>query len=378
MFQEMKVTVKKSSKKDSSKKSNRGKASLEKTRGSELTQSFSERFDNLRIGSSNTYENSNTSESRTLAKIIENQGEILHQLQELNSKVRRLENRFWKIRALRGTLTTKIKSSTFFVFGNLLEPINNHTSPEMVLKWKRSEKIKACYRRLFNEVDDSGVTYMVKILTKIWPSGDSFEENVAYAIAVAQAILNPKYKKIMMSDTVIKHKIAKNLDILKHNTGFSLLSSEDETEKEKSNKKSDNVEKTYKRPIVETTEEEQEDQEDSPKDLKEAEQVPEDNDSNNVKKEPVRKNKNISKKFSKIYKRPKTSEIEQEDQKELSEDSNEAKNEPENNDSRASSSSSSDYNNDSKKETDDDSKKETDESYEYKFFVFSFVFFLYK
>ena len=30
---------------------------------------------------------------RTLAKIIENQGEILHQLQELNSKVGRLENR---------------------------------------------------------------------------------------------------------------------------------------------------------------------------------------------------------------------------------------------------------------------------------------------
>ncbi|CAG8837298.1 31435_t:CDS:1, partial [Gigaspora margarita] len=62
MFQGMKVAAKKSSKKDSSKKSNRGKASLEETRGSELTQSFSERFDNLRIGGSNTYENSNTSE----------------------------------------------------------------------------------------------------------------------------------------------------------------------------------------------------------------------------------------------------------------------------------------------------------------------------
>ncbi|KAF0333097.1 hypothetical protein F8M41_016921, partial [Gigaspora margarita] len=41
-----------------------------------------------------------------------------------------------KIRSLWGTLTTKIKSSTFFIFGNLLEPINNHASPEMVLKWK--------------------------------------------------------------------------------------------------------------------------------------------------------------------------------------------------------------------------------------------------
>ncbi|KAF0517319.1 hypothetical protein F8M41_016932 [Gigaspora margarita] len=145
-------------------------------------------------------------------------------------------------------------------------------------------KNKACYRRLFDEVDDSEVTYMVKILTKIWPSGDGSKENVVYAIAVAQAMLNLKYEKITMSNTVIKHKIAKNLDILKHNTGFSLSSSKDETEKEKSNKESDNVEKTYKRPRVETSEEEREDQEDSLEDPKEAEQEPEDNDSNNVEK----------------------------------------------------------------------------------------------
>ncbi|KAF0531766.1 hypothetical protein F8M41_011679 [Gigaspora margarita] len=74
----MKVATKKSSKKDSSKKSNRKKAPLEETRGSEPTQSFLERFEILRIGGSNTYKNSNTFKLRTLAKIIENQEEILH------------------------------------------------------------------------------------------------------------------------------------------------------------------------------------------------------------------------------------------------------------------------------------------------------------
>ncbi|CAG8845242.1 7973_t:CDS:1, partial [Gigaspora margarita] len=46
-------------------KSDKKKATLETTKGSELTQSFLERFDNLRIGASsgsNTYEYSNTSE----------------------------------------------------------------------------------------------------------------------------------------------------------------------------------------------------------------------------------------------------------------------------------------------------------------------------
>ncbi|KAF0453208.1 hypothetical protein F8M41_001784 [Gigaspora margarita] len=335
MFQGMKVTAKKSSKKDSSKKPNRKKASLEGTR------------------------------VRTLAKIIENQGKILHQLQELNSKVRRIENQLKeieekmdnnfdftnekifkedtikgaakilieksiypnedqiksellkKIRALWGTLITKIKSSTFFIFGNLLELINNRASPETVLKWKRSEKTKACYQRLFDEVEDLKVTYMVKILTKIWPSGDGSEKNVAYAIAVAQAMLNLKYEKIMMSDTTIKHKIAKHIK------------------------------------GQETSEEEREDQKESPEDPKEAEQEPEDNNSNNVEKEPVRKNKNISKKSARP--RVETSEIEREDQEELSEDSDKAENMPEDNDSTssiASSSSSSDNDNDSKKETD--------------------------
>ncbi|KAF0478845.1 hypothetical protein F8M41_023939 [Gigaspora margarita] len=102
IFKEIIVASKKSSKKALSKKSDKGKATLEATRRSKLTQSFSNRFDNLGIeasSGSNTYEYSNTSElqARTLAKIIENQGVILHQLQKLNSKVRRIKNRLKEI-----------------------------------------------------------------------------------------------------------------------------------------------------------------------------------------------------------------------------------------------------------------------------------------
>ncbi|CAG8838804.1 19070_t:CDS:1, partial [Gigaspora margarita] len=65
IFKGMKVALKKSSKKVLSKKSEKIKAPLKETRGSELTQSFLKRFDNLRIkasSGSNTYEYSNTSE----------------------------------------------------------------------------------------------------------------------------------------------------------------------------------------------------------------------------------------------------------------------------------------------------------------------------
>ncbi|KAF0390473.1 hypothetical protein F8M41_010825 [Gigaspora margarita] len=111
----------------------------------------------------------------------------------------------------------------------------------------------------------------------------------------------------MISDTVIKYKIAKNLNILKHNIEYLLSSSKDKTgsiEKEKSNEESNNVKKTYKRPRVENFKKEQENYEELLEDLKKAEKESEE-----------------------------TSEIEQEDQEILSEDSKEAENKPEDNDS---------------------------------------------
>ncbi|KAF0497661.1 hypothetical protein F8M41_020656 [Gigaspora margarita] len=113
---------------------------------------------------------------------------------------------------------------------------------------------------------------------------------------------------------------------------------------------------------MENFKEEQEDQKDLPEDLKETKKELKDNDSNNVKKEPVRKHKNILKKFGKLYKRPRmeTSKIKQKNQKELLEDLNEAKNELEDNNftsSIASSfSSSDDDDNDSKKEINKNNK----------------------
>jgi hypothetical protein len=100
----------------------------------------------------------------------------------------------------------------FFVFGDLLESINSKAIPEEVLDWKRSDKTKSCYKRLFARiVDNSEDTYMSRILQKIWPSGDATNEQVAYAVAVCQTILDPNYEKITISESVVKNKIARNL-----------------------------------------------------------------------------------------------------------------------------------------------------------------------
>ena len=117
-----------------------------------------------------------------------------------------------KLRSLRSFLTTKIKDTLFSVFGEgLLEPITNKATPEMILEWKKSEKTRACYKKLFDKINNTKDTYMERILEKIWPSGDASEEKIAYAIAVCQTVLNPKNKILTMSEDIIKPLIAKNL-----------------------------------------------------------------------------------------------------------------------------------------------------------------------
>ncbi|KAF0477081.1 hypothetical protein F8M41_024295 [Gigaspora margarita] len=73
-------------------------ASLESTKSISLSESFSERFDNLGVNDnsrSNSYSNAKMSESyeRMLARIIENQGEILSELKVIKDKIRRIETR---------------------------------------------------------------------------------------------------------------------------------------------------------------------------------------------------------------------------------------------------------------------------------------------
>ena len=66
MFKCISIKSKKSMKKAQDKTSSKGKTSLESTRGSELSESFSEGFDNLRVDesrSTNTLISSNYSDS---------------------------------------------------------------------------------------------------------------------------------------------------------------------------------------------------------------------------------------------------------------------------------------------------------------------------
>ena len=115
-----------------------------------------------------------------------------------------------KVRLLQSTLTTKIKDSMFSIFGNLLDPINTKTKSEEVLNWKRSEKTKNCFKLFFARVansSDKNDTYVVRILNRIWPSGETTDHKTTYTMAVYQSILSPNYEKLTISEDIVKEDL---------------------------------------------------------------------------------------------------------------------------------------------------------------------------
>lgn len=75
-------------------------------------------------------------------------------------------------RTLRGTLTSRIKNTIFAAFGETQLPtINMNASMIEIQSWKRSDKVKECYTKLFSPMKEGQpTTYMAHILAKVWES----------------------------------------------------------------------------------------------------------------------------------------------------------------------------------------------------------------
>ena len=88
-------------------------------------------------------------------------------------------------------LITKVKEALFITFGEeKLSQINTNASPIEISSWKKSINVKNCYKRLFDQIDDSS-TYISCILEKVWSNSDDAPEiHLAYAIGVCTKMLD--------------------------------------------------------------------------------------------------------------------------------------------------------------------------------------------
>ena len=118
-----------------------------------------------------------------------------------------------KHRSLRGSLTSRIKEAVFSIFGEVSLPsVNMNTSSSDLSKWK-SEAARECYKKLFEPIseDDDQVTYMSRILEKIWTDSDrASDTSIAFAISVCEELLNLDNESIQIKEEVLKYKLRKN------------------------------------------------------------------------------------------------------------------------------------------------------------------------
>ena len=119
---------------------------------------------------------------------------------------------------LRGILTSRIKNTIFAAFGeNQLPTINMNASIIEIQSWKRSDKVKKCYTKLFSSMKEGqSTTYMAYILAKVWGSKNVSRINITYTIVICKTFLNPKIEYIQISETVINLKF-NNILISFHN-----------------------------------------------------------------------------------------------------------------------------------------------------------------
>lgn len=87
-----------------------------------------------------------------------------------------------------------------------------NTSSSDLSKWK-SGAAKECFKKLFEPIsgDDNQVTYMSRILEKVWSDSDKASEiSIAFAISVCEELLNPENEGIQIKEEVLKYKLKKN------------------------------------------------------------------------------------------------------------------------------------------------------------------------
>ena len=114
-----------------------------------------------------------------------------------------------QVHSLRGTIAAKTRSVIFVVFGeNNLPTINTNASPSEIAKWKRKPEVSACFKRLFEKMDENerSPTILALIIERVL--GKNFTNvEAAFVVVVGISILDPKYSKLKLSEKSMKERV---------------------------------------------------------------------------------------------------------------------------------------------------------------------------
>ena len=106
-----------------------------------------------------------------------------------------------QFRSARGTLATKARDALFTYFGDVNLPrINTSAPPIEISNWKKSNEVRKCYNKLF----ENNNKVLARLLEKIFGKHLPKPVHSAFAIAVCTSILNPESDRIQLCEESMK------------------------------------------------------------------------------------------------------------------------------------------------------------------------------
>src|SRR5688572_32837162 len=88
-----------------------------------------------------------------------------------------------QFRSARGTLATKVRDALFTYFGEVNLPrINTSAPPIDISNWKKSNEVRKCYDKLFDNKNKA----LAKVLEKVFGKNLLKAAHSAFAIAVCK------------------------------------------------------------------------------------------------------------------------------------------------------------------------------------------------
>ena len=103
-----------------------------------------------------------------------------------------------------------------------LPRINLKASPSEIKTWKELPIVKECYEKLHrNTPEDETITWYGKIIQETWPDAKKIpNEQIAFAVALCESLLNPDNKIIKNDSQYLSKRIQKNKVSIKNIRNF--------------------------------------------------------------------------------------------------------------------------------------------------------------
>jgi hypothetical protein len=94
-----------------------------------------------------------------------------------------------------------------------LTEIQNKAKVDEITRWKNLPCVASCYKNLYKKIDDTenSPNYMDRIIEIVWPKTEVLDLHAAWAVSIAEVVLDPNNGEIKISEETIEPLLEKNL-----------------------------------------------------------------------------------------------------------------------------------------------------------------------